>query len=251
MTSLICRDEKSAASSLSEVVGISEKRLVNYLTDDIHIQYENKNPAISIDFPTYLFERIIEVHNITALRKIDQIHWFHGTRLRQDSKIMSEGILPTNLIVPKLIEQINTLAFMNDIEKSKFNPKGCPFLNKIQTEMYWGPYGNLNRIAVIHPDLFRFHSYIDMPEIVEDYIQYAFYDNYSILVNLYKKMTRPAIIEFVTVPKNDDCLWLIKPILQFLYWSIHEEQYSTYCNTCYDGSGEPITPSQILKIEYL
>lgn len=251
MTSLICRDEKSALYSLSKILGISEIKLVDYLTDDIQIQYENSSSTKYIDFPTYLFKKIIDVYHITALRKIDQIHWFHGTRIWKGSKIKNEGILPTNLIVPKLVEQINTLAFMNDIEKNKFSPKKYPFLDKIHTEMHWGPYGNLNRVAVAHPNLFGFHSYIDMPEIVEDYIQYAFYDNYSNLVSIYKKMTRSAIIEFITTPKNDNYQWLIEPILLFLYCSMHKEGYSIYCNVCYDGFAVPITPSQILKIEYL
>ena len=113
-----------------------------------------------------------------------------------------------------------------------------------------GPCAMLNLDAVINAANYACHNYTDMPEIIEDYAHVKYGDCSIKLLELYREVASPIIVEFWTAPDdpyNPSIKHIVSTILFYLYAVIHSEQVGLHCNICYSGHDNIITSEQILK----
>lgn len=88
-----------------------------------------------------------------------------------------------------------------------------------------------------------------MSEIMEDIL-----DGYRIkygldIRSIVEQSMKPCIVKFWSRKRIDiDC---IKTALYYLHTYLHNDTYSLYTNTCFDGYNEKIPFEQIDSIEYI
>jgi len=215
--------------------------------------YEGK-PFHDTDFSEYLYGEFLLKNNLIP-NTISRIHWFHGTRCFPETAFMKKGILPLGMVMHQLFAKIDDIAEKNSIMATDTDDSWCThyfslFVLKTENPAHWGPYAMLMKEALLSVEVYDFHNYLDIPEIVEDYIYSKYPLSSDILLEIYRKETRACIVEFWTLPmdRQEDTL---ETALYYLYSSYHKSDYSMFCNTCYDGNGKPIPADQIISVEYI
>ena len=194
----------------------------------------------------------------TPTQNVSRVHWFHGTRCTNPSLFEKRGIIPLNQILPELQRTLDRLAKEHGILQSTEISKGYghyAFLmnTKKQSNVDQGPCAMLNLEAVTNAAKYDCHSYIDMPEIIEDYA-YVKYGNFAKkLLNVYRKIASPVVVEFWCKPEDSNCPrlhYIIGTMLRYLYTVMHKCEDGSWlrCNICYSGCGNIVDSSQILRI---
>ena len=144
----------SAANSISQHIGISSTDIIGRLKEYSHNQFEDDCNSIRIE-PTKILKR--KILGEISIPAPDSIIWFHGTRVFKNC-YFSEGILPLNVVLPrielKIKELANEVGLSNESELcQKQIPKGSRFgyLYELKTAdpQQWGPYAFLTRDALV------------------------------------------------------------------------------------------------------
>ena len=198
--SLICRTKETTEVSLASILNLSCNKLKQLLSIDYEKLYE-AIPSHEMDFSEYLYHEFL-INNQITVHALSSIHWFHGTRCLRGTNFMNEGILPLNQVKKRLLKQIDHLAKINRIPST--NTDSCHmahyfflFVEKTEHSIHWGPYAMLVKDALIMPEQYDCHDYLEIPEIVEDYIGVKYPLHFNLLRDIYKKETNPCIVEFL------------------------------------------------------
>ena len=250
---LICSDPNSAISSLSAYYQISEQALINILSEDILLLYDQQE-SHEFPFSSFLYKHIKSLFSRNS--SILNVHWFHGTRCFDISSIRQYGILPLNQVYTYLIEIIDCLACRYHILPDTSVCKDCDhnfftISHRLDNFLDHGPFATLNRQALITPDAFGYTNYLEIPEFIDDYISYRYGKNFEYIRDIYCMNSTHAIIEFTTDPLEVNLESVLEAMINYIYFDLHEEDMSAQCSTSFNASGNPILPKRIISIETL
>lgn len=263
----ICKDFSTVLTSLSQVIGISEERIISTLEYNWDKQYEIDynafihsdlpDDSISDDFGEYILQNAF--HDAELLIERPTVHWFHGARSINPDDYLSYGILPLSEMYPIIAQMVDDIAWKLNI-KAKECKSEIQRHNKWLTELklsdariHGGPFAMLLFEASSTPQIFGCHDYTDEPEIVANYA-YVKYDNGAdVILEEYKRLSFPIIVEFLE-PSNNDSIsvkLLVATAINYLYHIIHNEEPSLHSNISFSNNGNPIPADLIIKIHRL
>lgn len=263
----VCRDFDSALHSLSQIMGVSEDKIISILEHDLEKQYDNDAMVASqssiydipflYDFGDYILQKGFP--DIKVVVERPTIHWFHGARAIAPDDYLRYGIHPLSKMYPQIKQIIDNIALNLNIK-----PKECE--SKLQKHNKWlaefkisdseahgGPFAMLMYEAVSIPERFGNHSYIDEPEIISNYA-YMMYDKEAdLILEEFKRISEPIIVEFI-----EPCAYasapmavLITTAIRYLYNTIHNKEENSQCNACFSNKGKLIPPERIVRIHRL
>lgn len=263
----ICKDYYTALYSLSQAIGVPQNEIVSVLKFDWDNKYEKEyttfihsnlpEESFTDDFGEYILLNGFPKAKITNIRPT--VHWFHGARSMKPDNYLTYGILPLSDMYPQINQMVDNIAL-------KLNIKAKECTNEIQRHNKWltelklsdakihgGPFAMLMFEASTTPQAFGCHDYIDEPEIIADYA-YMIYDNEAdIILEEFKKLSVPIIVEFIE-PSNNDSIslkLLIATAIHYLYRIIHNEDIGFHSNICFSNNGNSIPSDLIVKIHRL
>ena len=260
----ICKDFSTVLTSLSQVIGISEERIISTLEYNWDKQYEIDynafihsdlpDDSISDDFGEYILQNAFP--NAELLIERPTVHWFHGARSMNPDDYLTYGILPLSEMYPKITQMVDDIACKLSI-KVKDCTSEIQRHNKWLTELklsdariHGGPFAMLMFEASTTPQAFGCHDYTDEPEIVANYA-YVKYDNEAdAILEKYKRLSVPIIVEFLE-PSNNDSIsvrLLVATAIHYLYRIINNEEPGLHSNICFSNNGEPIPSTLIVGI---
>lgn len=257
---IICSSPITACTSLAGWFQCSTIDIKRFLSADWLTKYEQSHLSYKMDLSEYLYNQVSKEFMQTQVHTVTKIHWFHGTRsMYPDS--FANGILPLQDIFPCLRSTLDKLAERYGIPQEKemsenHNHYGFLMGIKMQNDIDKGPCAMLNLDTVKNAANYDCHSYIDIPEIVEDYAHVKYGNNAFKLLDIYRDLASPVIVEFWTAvddPYNPDIDHIISSLLNYLYAVMHLEQdlLGLHCNTCYSGHGTAIDSGHIIRVNRL
>lgn len=175
-----------------------------------------------------------------------KVLWFHGSRVEDGNLFYEDGILTKSearkFIEPRLIEMAEGL------ERSGSNPFSTSISGK-QGPHDEGPFAFLIRDVVIQAPSPN-HNYLEAPEMVEDIAGTLLGSNYMQLVELFKEVTNPCVVSFLSESKGHELPSAL------LYLKLVEDgdddlEAASSANTFFDSEGVVISPDRIQTIEIL
>jgi len=117
---------------------------------------------------------------------------------------------------------------------------------KTSDSRHRGPYAFLTRDALIDPE--STGHYLSTPEFVEDIIRSQYSSDAEKILELFKARTSPCIVHFRDAKPRDD---VAETALHYLYSGVHGDRPRGSIHTCFDGGGEIVDASQIIRVEFL
>ena len=233
---LDCSTYESAKLSVSQIFNTDETTLIKALKTIKPYQDTTQSPR------AHIYQQI----QFKLGAPIDEFNiiWFHGTRVDNPTSFYQDGILPKSAVKPKLEATLISLA--DNLTHLGSNPFSLSLVGK-QTEADEGPFAVLFKdVAIYAPG--ANHSYIEVPEMVEDIAGSLLGESYSLLVERYQKITQPYIVSFVEQSAGYE--------LPYVLWYLHLVEdgetlvdSASIANTCFNAGGKPIEPKQIHEIE--
>lgn len=209
---IICRSLDTAIETLANWFQCGKNHIVDYLSYnwwekfETYIEYclEQEDEYCNGCFGDFLYYNINKCYDSLNVSEV-RIHWFHGTRCLEKG-VYDCGIQPLQEFFPYIKEFLDKLAFENGISFQKGNVDFRHFRNlmfhKFNNDGDKGPCAVLNYDTLINPQKYGFHNYIKSPEIVEDYAYSTYGINGEELLEIYRNITKPAIVEFYTLAEN-------------------------------------------------
>jgi hypothetical protein len=172
--------------------------------------------------------------------------WFHATRVINPESFNNEGINTTSTMRPRLLKILKKLS--HGMEHSGDYPNGASSSIKrfIKDE---GPSAFLFRSVAIEAPGFN-NTYHKRPEIIEDIAGCLLGENYNELVNKYVAKSKPCIVSFRAKAEEyafESALWYAYLIMS----GCEDFEAAETANTCFDGKGVGVPPTDIIKIEIL
>ena len=262
---IICRSLDTAIETLANWFQCSKNHIVDYLSYnwwekfETYLEYcleQENHDGYNTYFGEFLYYNLNKPHTSINISEV-RIHWFHGTRCLEKG-VYDCGIRPLQEIFPYIKEMLDKLAFENGISFQKENVNFRHFQNlifhKFNNDGDKGPCAVLNYDTLINPQKYGFHDYIKSPEIIEDYAYSAYGINGDALLEIYRNITQPAIVEFYTFVKDANNMGIehiIGILMEYVYYTLHNLEVGLTCNTCYTGKGKGIAKEQILNIDYI
>lgn len=260
----ICKDFSTVLTSLSQVIGISEERIISTLEYNWDKQYEIDynafihsdlpDDSISDDFGEFILQNAFP--NAELLIERPTVHWFHGARSMNPDDYLTYGILPLSEMYPKITRMVDEIACKLSI-KVKDCTSDIQRHNKWLTELklsdariHGGPFAMLMFEASTTPQVFGCHDYIDEPEIIANYAYMKYDTEAGIILEKFKKLSVPIIVEFIE-PSNNTSISLkvlISTAIDYLYRIIHNEDNGLNSNICFSNNGNLIPSDLIVKI---
>ena len=113
-----------------------------------------------------------------------------------------------------------------------------------------GPFGMLCRTAVVGPAGLN-GSYIFRPELVDDIAGELLGENFRALTDRFANESDPCVVHFVGPPTESTLKKALRYVYETQIEGCNDVESATSSNACFDGGGEIISPSRILKIEFL
>lgn len=261
----ICKNFSSALHSLSQLLGISEDKIISVLEYDWKKQFEieaNKffesnapEESFPDDFGEYIFLNGFPDARLPENRPT--VHWFHGARAIEPQYYLRDGILPLSEIYPRIRLMVDSIASKLNLtikeckSSRQEHNKRLADLKLKDASIHGGPFAMLMYEAAAYPEVFGQHSYIEDPEIISQYA-YMMYDTdaYLILAE-FKRISSPIVVEFIE-PLNSAKLIsldiLAETVIQYLYRRIHKEKVGIHGNICFSNSGQTVSADLIVKI---
>jgi hypothetical protein len=257
MIELDCETPELAYKSLKKILGVPEKEF-NVLFKSLKSPkyydingWPQGNNRIELRIQNWLNSKIShDIPNYAIL-------WFHGTRVSQD-EIFSAGIKPLHDVIDKIWNGLHSMIsnqvsvetwqqFRTQVENNHINNFSYLYQRKMSRLEAGGPFANLVREICVSKSKI-FHDYLKTPEIVED-IHHCCKDLLGInLLGHYKRNTRPCIVKFRNNMPQEKA---ILAAISYLYKKFYNCSPGLDDNTCFSGHGNPISPENIIKVEYL
>lgn len=249
---LDCESFDSALASLGRIFNASPDRIRAFLSlPEIGAIYDSKWREMP-DLKNYVYAVVIHHFGRPAL--LDEIFWFHGTRVLPDSTF-SDGIHPLGVALPQIKKALVSVISDTEIKQKlrkvlESNGVGEHLYSlKTNDSEHWGPYAMLVRDALFSPDDTHQHDYLGLPEIVAD-ICSGFERGTGIsLTNIFSEALRPAIVKFKG--HSDDDEGCIASAISYVYSTIHEGGPNDSCWCCFDGEGRQVPATDIVKVEFV
>lgn len=255
---IICKSMETAIESLASWYRFEEADIINLLKKDYCQTYISSGANHEVPFDRYLYKQMPFKTDDSWL--LPRVHWFHGTRCISKCNF-DIGLLPLGPMMPKIQQELDGIAGKHKILKTNKTTgigrhSGILIENKLASSINHGPCAVLNYEALKSPEMFGFHSYTDIPEFVEDYAYACYGKHAEKLLNIYRSISQPAIVEFWSIPDdsaNPQMDRIAEAILTYAYAMMHPEQdlIGIMCNTCYSGYGKPVPPERIVAVTML
>jgi hypothetical protein len=172
--------------------------------------------------------------------------WFHGTRTNNITSFHTRGILPKSSIKKEI--ELLLISLSSEIEKKGSNTFAMSTQEK-ETPDDEGPFATLFKDMAIHPPK-GYHSYIDVPEMIQDIAGTLFGENYDQLVMRYKSITKPYVVSFISEAGQLElsrALWYLHSIVD----GDPPIEAAKIANTFFNSNGITIDPSRIVKSELI
>ncbi|WP_143707388.1 hypothetical protein [Uliginosibacterium sp. TH139] len=236
---LNCSNYETTVRSLSDIFGVSNESFVSFVrtVGDAPIE---KEPDV------FIYEKAIEEFGRVA--SDFRAYWFHGTRVACPDVFMHEGILPKSEALGKIKSLVELLAEgLSRDGESPFSTS-MAFKNGLGSKDE-GPFGFFFKI-VASDARGSTHNYSDVPESVEDLAGLILGNNYHLLIEKFKRVTRPCVVTFVGLAGEYElrrALWHVQQVEQgvgFLESALHT-------HTCYNGNGVAVSPGDIIEVDDL
>ena len=220
MNCIDCENYFTALESVSKVFGISTNDIEYYFKSVDYISmFEYKEVYRIKDFSQYIYDSFVK-HFKVVPRDICVVYWFHLSRTMNPELFEQKGILPLNKALPLIFPEI-TRTHCYDVFRE-------------------GPFAILVKDAAFHPNEMGNHDYLRVPEVIqdmgleEDFMQ----KSVSVIVKFWTEVDFPSD-------------FYLKPILNYIYYTIHHMDFSLDCNTCFDARNRIIEPNRIMYVEQL
>lgn len=225
---LDCSSFELSEKSVAEIFKVNQSHLMNYLR---LIEDENLSDRDIYDKVTKKFG-FPESHSHTV--------WFHGTRVADITSFEIHGILTKSEARKYYVEPL-LIGLSLGMEKIGENLLSKSIYGKsiINDE---GPFAFLIKAAATHA-IDNTHSYIDIPEMVEDIAGCLVGENPK-LIEKFKENTKPFVIPFLETADSND---LIRAVYYLYFIAIGRDPVSAanIANTCFNGEGESVSPEKI------
>ena len=261
----ICKDFNSALHSLSQVIGVSEDKIMSTLRYDWDKQYSIEHEiflksnaseeSFSSDFGEYIFLNGFPGTILPEERPT--IHWFHGARAIEPNSYLHEGILPLSEIYPRIRLMVDNIASRLNLtvkecksDWQKHN-KWLAELKLNDARRHGGPCAMLMYEAAATPEYFSNHSYIEEPEIISNYAYMMYDTDADLILAEFKRISSPIIVEFKEPDNAAELISLTDLIttnIQYLYFRMHNEEIGINGNICFSNSGQAVSANSIVKI---
>lgn len=233
---LNCEDPQSAKRSLAQMFNMSDECLIEELRSIEVSDFQSGDDLEEILLNH--FSRKVDVPSFAVI-------WFHGAKLALDHSIHIEGLLPAHLMRDRLAAELKQLSA--GLAHSGGNPFSISSACKPAIE---GPFGFLCRDAAAHPRGLN-GGYVECPELIQDIAGELLGGNYEDLVLRFNASRHSCVVHFEGAA-ND---YALGGALRYAYESLIEGRDSVEAansvSVCFDGGGEPVPPSRIVRIEIL
>jgi hypothetical protein len=249
---LDCESFETAIDSLARVFQTQPDRLKWVLAqEEISTHYES-HAQEQLSFKDYLF--VVVEHHFGSPLSLDAVCWFHTTRTFAEATF-SEGILPLESALPRLqamlIEAIDDVSVKEQLQATLMSTgvADSHYFTKTNNSMHWGPYAILVRDLAFCAEEAGQHDYLRMPEIIEDICNGFFNTTGVALMDVFGKKLKPAIVKFTSKDNCDDSC--ISTALSYVYSIIQQVAPSSAWAFCFDGQNTPVSPQDILRIDFV
>ena len=235
---LDCSCPESAKKSLCEIFDVAEAKLLTLIRSVKPYDSDFQPPE------DVIYDQVCEQFGVP--NSPIQITWFHGTRVEDHNLFYKHGILPKTAAKSFIEPRLRELAA--DLERSGNNPFSTSLMGK-QGEHDEGPFAFLIKDVAIHAPGAH-HSYVKVPEMVEDISGILLGENFSQLVARYQKITTSYVVTFIADSKGYEipyALWYLKLIED----GESEIKAANAANTCFCGDGSIIPSGQIQNVEHI
>lgn len=239
--SLDCQCFESTLESISRITQIDNNKIIQILTSLPIDQY------YSIDD---IWNKLKE-HSSKKEYSYERIYWFHGSRMKNINSFLERGLLPLNIIMPELINYLDTLNNTIDINYSEplNDLDTCSQLGTKLINQDGGPFAYLVR-EVFFEETNGNYDFLKLPEIIYDILNCdkKFKNKVKKITELYLNETKSCIVKFYD--KNTDEHYL-KVASLYLFRKINNIEMNTESNTCFSGEGQIVPFERIIHIETL
>lgn len=144
--------------------------------------------------------------------------------------------------------ELALISLSSGIERKGNNQFSMSIQGK-QTPADEGPFAVLFKEVAVHAPGFN-HSYIDVPEMIEDIAGTLLGENYDKLVTRYRSITKPYVVTFVGEAGQHE--------LSLALWYLHSivdgdtpVEAADRENTCFNSNGITIAPLRIVRTELI
>lgn len=245
---LDCESYGSARQSICEIFGISDRRLVEFLTNlDLDKLYRDREAA-----EIWTNDGLINALKIKFQREavyFEDVAWFHLTRTTHTSAAFGKGILPLTECLESIWQML--ISIPGNAERSAnlatLKTTGVPddlYQLKADSALHSGPYAMLVKESAFFSSEMGNHDYLRMPEIIEDICNgYKKQFGESILAEVSEALT-PCIVKFEM--RDDSARSLLEPALQYCWCKANRQPLHIGANMCFDGQGNSV-PSECIK----
>lgn len=252
MLLLDCESLDTAIHTSAAILGISDRELRDRVKS---FDYDRVPRAEQQQHP---YEALVVRHALgyspEELPVDHACYWHHATRVSATEQFI-DGILPLPLIIDRLWHMLGELArdWSSTNEWKSFRPN----MRGQGAQQYWGkfsfqpgggPFAFLVRPVILSGERLGNHNYLGIPEIVED-ICMAYEEMFGHdLAARFIDSSRPCIVRFRSHKPWPGAL---QAALVFMHSALSGGGLSRHGNTCFDGRGEAVPVSDIVKIEWL
>jgi len=249
---LDCESRDSARVSLLALFGCEAAALDAFLTDASLDDEFERNARDLPQFDVFIYERACGRLGIP--RMPTELCWFHGTRVPAGTTF-AEGILPLPQALGGLKASIlATLGDEADRQEalSAFDREsGLTFQlqHKLTSGTEYGPFAMFVREMALDAHTTSQHSYVDMPEIIEDLCTEIQASCGRDLLPLFEQTWLPTIVKFVTPAFSPK--FHIAIALCYLRSSLLRGRPGGSAIANFDGDNHAVPAESILKVDYL
>jgi len=235
---LDCESLEGALTSLSRLLGLKCKELKATLLAYSMEEFESDCAPFVPNPRAILWDRIVGPRTSQPIPAT--IYWFHATRVKPGSDF-SEGILPLNIMYPRLKLMLEEMAG-RPIQIGS-NPDDRQLKLKLSDSAHWRPHAFLIRDAIVRRDN-GIHDYLALPEIVQDYASSV---NAPWLIGAFQSATRPCIVKFRSIEPRDD----VAGVALFYCHSALWGDYSSQNALGFYFDGKAVPGDDIISVEFL
>jgi hypothetical protein len=253
---LDCTDLKSASASLADALDLEEVNLRNAFEAYDETVFADMSQDPRTRMPCEVCE--------TLNRDISFVHfegatYFHATRVVDPDGFYQRGILPLGGVIEPIWQMLFALVqdectpaewteFRGWVEAGGGGPDGGLYRFKANDPDLHGPFGILVREMFFRRGEVNISNFLECPEIIQDiarcFEKYRGVD----LESYFYETSAPVIVSF-RGPFTG--LGSVCAAFWYVYNEVRDGSVSNNSDCCYDGSGSPVLPDQIVSVEVI
>jgi hypothetical protein len=246
MSHIDCEDLHSTLQCLSDIYAVDQNELTQFFRSiDLELHYRTRNPSLSSEDE---LQRLLEERVGPPSNPPSRAYWFHLTRVLPGTSF-ADGILPLDQALPRVWSLLEHLfaGTPQEVRIKTLRQSGVPdrqYNLKTTDSLHWGPYAMLVKEIAFCADTASNHDYLKTPEIIEDICSgYAKRFGEEIQSEVENKLV-PTIVKFWS-----EDVYGLASCIRYAYAAIHHEELGHTSNTCFDGAGCTVPPSQIVYVQ--